>query len=284
MKSFSPTSSLFYDEHETTQHFMPQYTSYGSVSSPAAESAERVVDAEVEDGYGFPTTTRSANDFDSRRQRKLIKMVLSTIVCAATLLWAGRATASASSSLFSARADVAPGTSGPIWGGNNLFSWKQYGQGLSNYWSQKGSEWSEIKLDLAAKVCFWVVFIFCLPLSLSLSLSFDCYLFWRVTRDHPLSDLTLSLSLSLSHTHTPFWFRCLFFPQYQPSITIETKPKNATKAEIKEAHDKFWDESKKDFKYIPDKQEPEDGDSEDEWIVRCLHSVSRVSIVASADS
>ena len=152
MKSFNPSSTLFYDKNETTQDFMPQYN-YGSVSSPA-ESVERAVGAApetVEDGYGFPSRAGSIDDFDSRRQRKLVKMVLLTIVCAATVLWAGRATAS--SSLFLARADVAPGTSGPIWGANNLFSWKQYGQGLSSYWSQKGSEWSEMKLDLAAKVC-----------------------------------------------------------------------------------------------------------------------------------
>mmetsp|Transcript_18353 Transcript_18353/g.44318 ORF Transcript_18353/g.44318 Transcript_18353/m.44318 type:complete len:181 (+) Transcript_18353:60-602(+) len=180
MKSFNPTNSLFYDKHETTQNFMPQYT-YGSMSSPAETET-------VEDGYGFPATTRNIDDVDARRRRKLVKMVLLTIVCAGTVLWAG-GRATASSSLFLARADVAPGTSGSMSGGS-FFSWKQYGQGLSSYWSQKGSEWSEMKLDLAAK--------------------------------------------------------------------------NATKAEIKEAHDKFWDDSKKAFKYIPDQKGAEESDSEDE--------------------
>jgi hypothetical protein len=172
-----------------TQQFMPQYT-YGSVSvtrdDDEEEWQERRRRGEIEtevDGDGFPLVSdRSSSTTtteDARRQRKLVKMVLLTIVCTATLLVVGRWSSSSSlSSLLpmtsstnsarasSARADVAPGTTkGDPFLSGSFNSWKQWGQGLSTYWSGKGAEWNKLKDDLVSKVryvCFVCECVFCL--------------------------------------------------------------------------------------------------------------------------
>jgi hypothetical protein len=229
-----------YDDKET-QQFMPQY-SYGAVAATdthvTPEYKDNVtVTTETEQGLGVGRSSvvddyyynnnrnvRSSSN-DAHRQRKIVRMVLLTIVSAAAVLFIGRTTGILPSSSLAATADVAPGTTP---GSPFANPWKQWGQGLSNYWSKKGTEWSKMKDDLVAKVTSLLFYVFVLLLY-----SYCCNVFWK-------------------HILTFQFFSS--FPLASQPVT-----QNATKDEIKDAHDKFWADSKNDFAYIPDKPDSADG-------------------------